>query len=39
MTPRVGAGRDDRAFCSTLSDKARTIGGSVLDVILSEERR
>ena len=30
--------RDDQAFCDTLSDKARTISGSVLETILAEER-
>lgn len=31
--------RDDLAFCATLSDKARTISGSVLEAIMAEEHR
>lgn len=31
--------RDDRSFCATISDKARTISGSVLEAILAEESR
>lgn len=31
--------RDDQGFCATLSDKTRTISGSVLELIMSEDRR